>query len=199
YLNQIFDPYFSTKQKGSGLGLATAYSIIKNHSGHIHVESQLGVGATFHIYLPATDQGVPAAEPETAKPAMGHGKVLVMDDEEMVREFLGRMLSRLGYEADFACDGSQAIEKFLKAQESDQAFDAVILDLTIPGGMGGKEAMQGLLKIDPQVKAIVSSGYSDDPIMADFQKYGVSDVIAKPYRVAELSKILQRVIPEKRA
>ena len=199
YLHQIFDPYFSTKQKGSGLGLATAYAIIKNHSGHIHVESQLGVGATFHIYLPATDQGVPAAEPETAKPAMGHGKVLVMDDEEMVREFLGRMLSRLGYEADFACDGSQAIEKFLKAQESDQAFDAVILDLTIPGGMGGKEAMQGLLKIDPQVKAIVSSGYSDDPIMADFQKYGVSDVIAKPYRVAELSKILQRVIPEKRA
>jgi CheY-like chemotaxis protein len=162
------------------------------------VESQLGVGATFHIYLPATEEGVPAAEPEPPKPAMGHGKVLVMDDEEMVREFLGRMLSRLGYEADFASDGSQAIEKFVQAHEADQAFDAVILDLTIPGGMGGKEAMQGLLKIDPQVKAIVSSGYSDDPIMSDFQKYGVSDVIAKPYRVAELSKILQRVIPEKR-
>ena len=198
YLNKIFDPYFSTKQKGSGLGLATAYSIIKNHSGHIQVESQLGVGATFHIYLPATEEGVPAAEPEPPKPAMGHGKVLVMDDEEMVREFLGRMLSRLGYEADFASDGSQAIEKFVQAHEADQAFDAVILDLTIPGGMGGKEAMQGLLKIDPQVKAIVSSGYSDDPIMSDFQKYRVSDVIAKPYRVAELSKILQRVIPEKR-
>ncbi|MGO9396072.1 MAG: PAS domain S-box protein, partial [Desulfobaccales bacterium] len=158
YLNQIFDPYFSTKQKGSGLGLATGYSIIKNHSGHIQVESQLGVGATFHIYLPATDKGVPAADPETAKPAMGHGKVLVMDDEEMVREVLGGMLSRLGYQADFACDGSQAIEKFVKAQEAQQGFDAVILDLTIPGGMGGKEAIQGLLKIDPQVKAIVSSG-----------------------------------------
>jgi CheY-like chemotaxis protein len=159
----------------------------------------LGVGATFHIYLPATDKGVPAAEPETAKLTMGQGKVLVMDDEEMVREVLGGMLSRLGYEADFASDGSQAIEKFVQAQEANQAFDAVILDLTIPGGMGGKEAIQGLLKIDPQVKAIVSSGYSDDPIMADFRKYGVSEVIAKPYRVSELSKILQRVIPEKRA
>jgi len=198
-LDQIFDPYFSTKQKGNGLGLATAYSIIKNHSGHIQVESQLDVGATFHIYLPATDKGVPAAEPETVKPTMGQGKVLVMDDEEMVREVLGGMLSRLGYEADFANDGSQAIEKFVQAKEANQAFDAVILDLTIPGGMGGKEAIQGLLKIDPQVKAIVSSGYSDDPIMADFRKYGVSEVIAKPYRVLELSKILQRVIPEKRA
>ncbi len=198
-LDQIFDPYFSTKQKGNGLGLATAYSIIKNHSGHIQVESQLDVGATFHIYLPATDKGVPAAEPETVKPTMGQGKVLVMDDEEMVREVLGGMLSRLGYEADFASDGSQAIEKFVQAKEANQAFAAVILDLTIPGGMGGKEAIQGLLKIDPQVKAIVSSGYSDDPIMADFRKYGVSEVIAKPYRVSELSKILRRVIPEKRA
>jgi two-component system, cell cycle sensor histidine kinase and response regulator CckA len=198
-LDQIFDPYFSTKQKGSGLGLATVYSIIKNHSGNIQVESQLGVGATFHIYLPATDKGVPAAEPERAKLTMGQGKVLVMDDEEMIREVLGGMLSRLGYDADFASDGSQAIEKFVQAQEANQAFDAVILDLTIPGGMGGKEAIQGLLKIDPQVKAIVSSGYSDDPIMADFRKYGVSEVIAKPYRVSELSKILRRVIPEQRA
>ncbi len=198
YLDKIFDPYFSTKQKGSGLGLATVYSIIKNHSGYIQVESQLGVGTGFHIYLPATDKEVPAAEPETVKPTMGQGKVLVMDDEEMVRDVLGRMLSRLGYEADFAIDGSQAIEKFVQAKEANQGFAAVILDLTIPGGMGGKEAIQGLLKIDPQVKAIVSSGYSDDPIMADFQKYGVSEVIAKPYRVSELSKILQRVIPEKR-
>ncbi|MFZ0050288.1 MAG: ATP-binding protein [Desulfobaccales bacterium] len=199
YLDQIFAPYFSTKQKGSGLGLATAYSIIKNHSGHIQVESQMGVGTTFYIYLPATDKRVSADEPETGKPTMGQGKVLVMDDEEMVREVLGGMLSRLGYEADFASDGSQAIEKFVQAKEANQAFDTVILDLTIPGGMGGKEAIQGLLKIDPQVKAIVSSGYSDDPIMADFRKYGVSEVIAKPYRVSELSKILQRVIPEKRA
>jgi PAS domain S-box-containing protein len=194
YLDKIFDPYFSTKQKGSGLGLATAYSIIKNHSGHIQVESQLGVGTTFYIYLPATDKRVPADEPETGKPTMGQGKVLVMDDEEMVREVLGGMLSLLGYEEDFASDGSQAIEKFVKAKETDQPFAAVILDLTIPGGMGGKEAVKELLKVDPQVKAIVSSGYCDDPIMADFQKYGFVEVIAKPYKVAELGKVLNKVL-----
>jgi PAS domain S-box-containing protein len=194
YLDKIFDPYFSTKQKGSGLGLATAYSIIKYHSGHIQVESRMGVGTTFYIYLPAADKRVPADELETAKPTMGQGKVLVMDDEEMVREVLGGMLSRLGYEADFSTDGSQAIEKFVKAKETNQPFAAVILDLTIPGGMGGKEAIKELLKIDPQVKAIVSSGYSDDPIMADFQKYGFAGVIAKPYKVAELGKVLNKVL-----
>ena len=194
YLDKIFDPYFSTKQKGSGLGLATAYSIIKYHSGHIQVESRMGVGTTFYIYLPAADKRVPADELETAKPTMGQGKVLVMDDEEMVREVLDGMLSRLGYEADFSTDGSQAIEKFVKAKETNQPFAAVILDLTIPGGMGGKEAIKELLKIDLQVKAIVSSGYSDDPIMADFQEYGFAGVIAKPYKVAELGKVLNKVL-----
>ncbi|MFA5110401.1 MAG: PAS domain S-box protein [Desulfobaccales bacterium] len=198
YLGKIFDPYFSTKQRGSGLGLATAFSIIKNHSGYMQVESQIGVGTTFQIYLPATDKEFPA-EPETVKPTMGQGKVLVMDDDEMVREVLGRMLIRLGYEADFAGDGTRALEKFVRAKETNQPFDAVILDLTIPGGMGGKEAIQGLRKIDPQVKAVVSSGYSEDPIMANFREYGFTEVIAKPYRVAELSKILQKVIPGKRA
>jgi len=197
YLDKIFDPYFSTKQKGSGLGLATAYSIIKNHSGHIQVESQLGVGTTFYIYLPTIEKGVTDAEPETAKPTMGQGKVLIMDDEEMVREVLGEMLSRLGYEADFAIDGSQSIDKFVKAKEANQPFAAVILDLTIPGGMGGKEAIKELLKIAPQVKAIVSSGYSDDPIMADFQKYGFAGVIAKPYRVSELGKVLNKALTGK--
>jgi PAS domain S-box-containing protein len=194
YLDKIFDPYFSTKQKGSGLGLTTAYSIVKNHNGHISVESQLGVGTTFHIYFPATEAEVPADTPETAKPARGQGMVLVMDDDEMVRKVLKEMLSHLGYEADFAVDGSKAIEKFVKARKSGRPFDAMILDLTVPGDMGGKETIEKLLEIDPQVKAIVSSGYSDDPIMAEFQKYGFSGVITKPYRVAELSKILQRVI-----
>ena len=197
YLDKIFDPYFSTKQKGSGLGLATAYSIIKNHSGHIQVESRMGVGTTFSIYLPATDKGVPAAAPETPKPIRWQGKVLVMDDEEMVREVLGRMLSRLGYEVDFAGDGSQAIDKFVGARADGRPFAAVILDLTIPGGMGGKETLEKLLRIDPQIKAIVSSGYSDNQVMADFQKYGFRAVLAKPYRLGELSKILQRVIAEK--
>jgi PAS domain S-box-containing protein len=197
YLDKIFDPYFSTKQKGSGLGLARAYSIVKSHSGHLQVESRMGFGTTFHIYLPATDKGAPAVIPETCPiPIRWQGKVLIMDDEEMVREVLGRMLSRLGYEVDFASDGSQAIEKFVGARADRRPFAAVILDLTIPGGMGGEETLENLLRIDPQIKAIVSSGYSDNQVMANFQKYGFREVIAKPYRLGELSKILQRVISE---
>ena len=128
---------------------------------------------------------------------VGKGKILVMDDEEIVREVLGRMLARLGYEAEFAKDGGEAREMFVQAQESGQAFAGVLLDLTVPGGMGGKETLAELLEIDPQVKAVVSSGYSDDPIMADFQKYGFSGVIAKPYRISELGDILHEVIMKK--
>jgi len=196
HLPRIFDPYFTTKQKGSGLGLASAYAIIKKHHGHIAVESKPGVETTFHIYLPAVDQQVTPQPEEDRELLVGTGKILVMDDEEMVREVLGGMLSRLGYEVDFASDGSQAIEKYVKAKETNQPFDAVILDLTIPGGMGGKKAIKELLKIDPQAKAIVSSGYSDDPIMADFQKYWFSGVIAKPYKIAELGKVLNKVLLE---
>jgi two-component system cell cycle sensor histidine kinase/response regulator CckA len=197
HLPRIFDPYFTTKQKGSGLGLASAYSIIKNHHGHIAVESKPGVGTTFHIYLPAIKkQATPQPEEDSDLP-VGTGKILVMDDEEMVREVLGIMLTRLGYEGEFARDGGEAIAMFVKAHGSGQAFAAVILDLTVPGGMGGKEALAKLLEIDPQVKAVVSSGYSDDPIMADFQKYGFSGVIAKPYRISELGKILHEVVMKK--
>ncbi len=194
YLDKIFDPYFSTKQKGSGLGLATAYSIIQNHSGHIKVESRAGAGTTFEIYLPATEAQAVAAESETGKPARGHGTILVMDDEEMVSKILGKILNHLGYQVDFANDGSQAIKKFIQAKQSGRPVAAVILDLTVPGAMGGKETIQELLKIDPQVKAIVSSGYSDDPIMANFRKYGFCEVIAKPYKLLELSQTLQRVV-----
>jgi len=194
YLDKVFDPYFTTKQKGSGLGLATAYSIIKNHSGHIRLESRIGVGTTFYIYLPAMEIGPPAQEPKKAVPLRGLGRILAMDDEQMIQDVLKEMLIYLGYEVDCVGDGSQAIDKFAQAQEAGQPFAAVILDLTVPGAMGGKDAIKEILKLDPQVKAIVSSGYSDDPIMADFSKYGFSAVIAKPYRVLELSKILQRVI-----
>ncbi len=194
YLDKVFDPYFTTKQKGSGLGLATAYSVIKKHSGYIKVESQLGVGTTFELYLPAKNEELPASLDEPSKPLIGNGKVLVMDDDDKVRETLCRIIRTLGYAADSANDGSQALEKFAKAKESGQPFDAVILDLTVPGGMGGKETIENLLKIDPRVKAIVSSGYSDAPIMANFENYGFNAVIAKPYRVAALSEILQRII-----
>ena len=190
HLPRIFDPYFTTKQKGSGLGLASVYAIIEKHHGHIGVESKPGVGTTFYIYFPAVEGQVTPQPEEDKELLVGTGKILVMDDEEMVREVLGGMLALLGYEAEFARDGGEAIEMFVQAQGSGQAFAAVILDLTVPGGMGGKETMARLREIDPQVKAVVSSGYSDDPIMADFQKYGFSGVIAKPYRISELGKIL---------
>jgi len=194
YLQKIFDPYFTTKQQGSGLGLATAYSIVNNHHGQISAESKLGEGSTFHVYLPASDQKIMQQPKEITELLSGKGKILVMDDEAMVREVLGMMLLTLGYEAKFAEDGVEAIELFSQAQGSADPFAAAILDLTVPGGMGGKEAMERFLEIDPQVKAIVSSGYFDDPIMADFQKYGFAGVIAKPYKVAELGKVLNQVL-----
>jgi CheY-like chemotaxis protein len=194
YILKIFDPYFTTKQAGSGLGLATAFSIIKNHNGHISAESTMGGGTTLRIFLPASDQQIgPQPGPER-KALPGKGKILVMDDEEIVRDVLGKMLANLGYEAKFAQDGAEAVEKFIAAQKTGDKFEAVILDLTVPGGIGGKDTIRKLLDIDPQVKAIVSSGYSDDPIMANFKAYGFSGMIAKPYKVLDLSDVLHDVI-----
>jgi two-component system, cell cycle sensor histidine kinase and response regulator CckA len=193
-LAKIFDPYFTTKAKGSGLGLATSYFIIKNHHGHIAAESKLGAGTTFTIYLPAIDQKINPSSEVELKLYSGKGKILVMDDEDLVREVVGKMVVYLGYEANLARDGAEAISIFAEAQKSGQPFDAVILDLTVPGGMGGKEAMEQLLKIDPKVKAIASSGYSDDPIMAEFHKYGFSAIIPKPYRVMEAGKVLHDIM-----
>jgi PAS domain S-box-containing protein len=194
YLQKIFDPYFTTKQKGSGLGLATAFSIANNHHGHISVESKLGEGTTFRVYLPASDQKIIQPPQENKKLFSGKGKILVMDDEAMVRHILDRMLLCLGYEAKFAKDGVEALELFIRAQQSGDTFTGVILDLTVPGGMGGKDTMARLLKIDPQVKAIVSSGYSNDPIMADFKKFGFAGVIAKPYKISDLGNVLNKVL-----
>jgi CheY-like chemotaxis protein len=195
YLSRIFEPYFTTKKKGSGLGLATAYSIIKNHGGYMTVESKLGVGTTIYIYVPATTEPVPVVE-ETADEVYigGRGRILVMDDEEMIRDLLHNSLSEVGYKIELAADGTEAIEKYAEAEKSGEQFEAVILDLTIPGGMGGKETIKKLLKIDPNVKAIASSGYANDRVMANFKKYGFSGVVTKPYRVAELEKTLRDVI-----
>ena len=192
HLPNIFDPYFTTKQKGSGLGLATAYSIIRKHEGLISVESGLGVGTTFYIYIPASDKMISRKEEDFV--FHGHGRILVMDDEESIRILAGRILNQLGYEPESARDGVEAVMLYKKARESSRPYDAVILDLTIPGGMGGKDAINELLKIDPDVRAIVSSGYSDDPVLTNFQEYGFKAVVPKPYELRSLSKALYDVL-----
>jgi len=189
YLDKIFDPFFTTKEQGRGLGLATVFSIIKNHEGYITAESEAGAGTTFSVYLPALESQLISKRVDNI-PIQGKGKVLVMDDEEMVRNVAGEMLKMLGYHVEFSSNGVEAIAFHKKAKESAEPFDVVIMDLTIPGEMGGKEAMSKLLEIDPGVKAVVSSGFSTDPIMADFKKYGFSGVITKPYRIQEMSEAM---------
>lgn len=193
YLQKVFDPYFTTKERGKGLGLATAYSIIKRHEGYITVESQPGKGTAFHIYLPASpDASIAAKRHESL--IEGKGRVLIMDDEDIVIQVATEMLKRLGYEVEVSKDGSEAIEIYKKAMESGRAFDAVIMDLTIPGGMGGKEAIKKLKEIDPDVRAIVSSGYSNDPILAEYRDYGFAGVVSKPYKIQKLSEELHGVV-----
>ncbi|MBN2327868.1 MAG: PAS domain S-box protein [Candidatus Omnitrophica bacterium] len=193
YLEKIFDPYFTTKQEGSGLGLATAYSIVEKHKGAITVNSQIGKGSTFTIYLPASKLPAPSPLQESFDVAFsGQGRILIMDDEEIVKEVTGEILTEMGYEVDFADDGFEAIQQYKSAKESKNPYTAVIMDLTIPGGMGGEEAVQELRAFDPDVKAIVSSGYSNDPIMSHYQNYGFCGVICKPFTYDDLGKVLQR-------
>jgi two-component system cell cycle sensor histidine kinase/response regulator CckA len=202
HLGRIFDPYFSTKemgtQKGTGLGLSICHSIIKNHGGDVVVESREGNGTTAYVYLPASEGEVfeeePGEMPASEEPVLGKGRILVMDDERRIRELAGRILDRLGYDVAFSRDGAEAIEMYRKAMDSGEPFDAVILDLTIRAGMGGKAAIKRLIEMDPHVKGIVSSGYSDDPVMADYRKYGFSGVVAKPYSIVEMSHCLNRVL-----
>ena len=194
---KIFDPYFTTKKTGSGLGLATCYSIVKNHGGHIDVHSVMGRGTTMTISLLAEPVTAKKAVKEAAPaPQRGKGRVLIMDDEEAIRKLATAMLSRLGYRVDVAADGHEAIEKYVQARTDRDPFDTVIMDLTVPGGMGGKDAIKGLMSIDPGVAAIVSSGYADDPVMAEFRDYGFKGVVPKPFSLGELSKVLQQVITD---
>ena len=208
-LTKIFDPYFTTKETGSGLGLAIAYSIIKKHDGHISFESDIRVGTICTIYLPSTEKmAIDMGEKEL--PIAGSrcggskilvnlftgGKVLIMDDEELVRNTAGRILSKAGYEVESAKDGSEALNLYMEAKLSGRSFDLVLMDLTIPGGLGGRETIKELLEFDPEAKAIVTSGYSNDTIMEDFKEYGFKGVIAKPYSTVELRRVLHEVIAD---
>ncbi len=194
-LKNAFDPYFTTKDMGRGLGLSLTYSIIKNHDGHISVESDIGSGTTLTIYLPASENQIEENESEEDIFILGQGKILLMDDEEIIRESIGSFLTVSGYEIMYANNGEEAVDLYHKEMKTSNPFDAVILDLTIRGGTGGKEAIKKLLEIDPNVKAIVSSGYSNDPVMAKFREYGFRAVLAKPCRSQEeLRAILQKVL-----
>jgi two-component system cell cycle sensor histidine kinase/response regulator CckA len=201
HVNKIFDPFFSTKQNGSGLGLATSYSIIKKHGGHISVDSVRGVGSVFRLYLPAVlrqpEAEPPVAPPPSAPSAPGRkgGRVLVMDDEPAVRELAQAMLTHLGCEMASAPHGAAAVESFRQAREQGRPFDAVILDLTVPGGMGGEQTIGLLRQIDPQVKAIVSSGYSNNPIMSHYRERGFSGVLTKPYQLEQMAAALNGLLP----
>jgi CheY-like chemotaxis protein len=195
HIQKIFDPYFTTKKKGSGLGLSSAYSIIKNHNGYIDVQSEPESGTVFYIYLPAS-KIKPIVKDKETKPLEGEGYVLLMDDDDTLRTTIRKTLNQIGYEIQLSSDGSEAVELYSKALSSDKPFDVVIMDLTISNGMGGKEAIAKLLEIDPKVKAIVSSGYSDDTIMANYRNYGFCGIITKPYEISDLNELLCAVIKD---
>jgi CheY-like chemotaxis protein len=191
-LHKIFDPYYSTKKTGSGLGLSTAYSIITNHHGTIAVSSVQNHGSTFVIHLPAAQETTTVPQ-DSLSTMPGEGRVLVMDDEESIRLLVGEMLRHLGYEVQCVAEGKEALECYQEAYHTHQPFNAVILDLTVPGGLGGKDTVEQLRQFDPQVKAIVSSGYSNDPVLSRYSTFGFHGVVAKPFRLAELSQVLHQI------
>jgi PAS domain S-box-containing protein len=196
-LPQVFDPYFSSKQmgqeKGMGLGLTVAYSIIKNHGGSIDIASQPNTGTTVSMYLPASDRQIVSPEAGAELTPMANNKILVMDDEAMLRDVTRDILEMVGYRVETACNGEEAIQIYTQAQRGDSPFGAVILDLTVKGGMGGRETIKRLQEIDPDIKAIVVSGYSNDPVMSNFKEYGFFDALHKPYRLEDLERSLRAV------
>lgn len=197
-LPQVFDPYFSSKPMGSikglGMGLTIAYSILKKHGGAINIASQQDQGTTVTIYLPVSKEPVVLEEILSRQAPPSNKKILVMDDEKMLRELTRHMLERSGYQVEVACDGDEAIQLYKKAEELGLPFGAVILDLTIKGGMGGMETIKQLKEIDPQVRAIVASGYANDPVMSNFKSYGFLKALHKPYQLEELEKTLGSIV-----
>jgi two-component system, cell cycle sensor histidine kinase and response regulator CckA len=195
--DQIFDPYFTTKPGGSGLGLASVHSIVKKHGGHVEVRSLVGRGTDFIFYLPSI--GAVAAAPAEAVVAAEDGRhaggaVLVMDDDELIQILATQILEHLGYRVATCASGEEAVALYAKAVGAGTPFLAAIMDLTIPGGMGGKDAAQLILALDPAARLIVSSGYSNDEVMADYARYGFCAAMAKPYRVSELTAVLAGLV-----
>lgn len=192
-LPRIFDPYYTTKATGTGLGMTVTFTTIKRHGGTIEVTSEVNKGTKVSVYLPATE-GEVTESPRTDKPVTGTGRVLIMDDEEFILQVTTDILESLGYEVDVAHDGEEALERYGQAMKEGRKFDVVIMDLTIPGGMGGKETIGQLLRMDRQARAIVSSGYSNDPVMADYEDFGFVGVVPKPYKIEELSLVVKNAM-----
>jgi CheY-like chemotaxis protein len=197
-LKKIFDPYFSTKPKGTGLGLATAYSIMKSHDGVVDVVSQAGEGTTFYLFLRATDKAVEVKPAEIAPPsAVVAARILVLDDEEDICALVRCALAPLGYDVTEATDALLAIRLYQEALQAGNRFDLVISDLTLPGGMGGQEAVRRMREIDPEVKAIVSSGYAMDPVVSRYRDHGFCGMIAKPYELDALGRVVAETLAAK--
>lgn len=202
-LANIFDPYFTTKSAGSGLGLASVQSIVRKHGGQIDVRSTVGKGTTFELLLPASIEPAAAHPPQAAQTDMNnvdsHGaSILVMDDEQMILELAEAILEELNYKVTTCTNGEEAVALYKAALESGTPYSVVIMDLTIPGGIGGKETAEQILAIDPNACLIVSSGYSNDPIVSDFRRFGFASAVIKPYGVAEISDVLSRLLESKR-
>lgn len=196
YLDRVFDPYFSTKKEGSGLGLTISHSIISKHDGHIAVQSQQGEGTTFIIHLPASEKALRGAGAAKDRTMSGQARILVMDDEEAVLQVIQSMLSHFGHEVVTAKNGEEAVTLYEKHRNASAPFDLVLMDLTVPGGMGGKEAVAKILAIDPQAKVVVSSGYSNDPIMGNHREYGFCAAIVKPYQLSKLVETINPFLPD---
>lgn len=191
-LPRIFDPFFTTKQKGNGLGLATVYSIIHKHDGEITVESEQDKGTTFHLYLPFSNKMAETQTADTSHTHRGSGRILIMDNEDYIREIAGDMLRSIGYKVEYAVNGDEALILLYNATQAKDPFLAAIMDLTIPGGKGGKETIKQLREFDKELVVFASSGYSEDPVMADPTEFGFTDRIIKPFRKKDLAEIFNR-------
>lgn len=194
-LEKIFDPFFTTKPQGSGLGLTIGYAIVQRHGGHVEVESLPGRGTTFSVWLPAAEGVAPAAEgPTPARAHQGQARILVMDDEPLIREMIARTLTSVGYAVTAVANGEEAIAAFVRARDERAPFALSLLDLTVPGGMGGDQVVQELGRLDPNLLACVTSGYATDAILANPQGYGFVARLAKPFRRAELLGMVETVL-----